>query len=939
MRHRFHFFLILQILFAFTTCALAEEFGAIEGLIVEAETGEPMLGVSVMIQGTNLGAATDLDGKFLIRNVSVGSHTIVAHYFGFAKVTITGTLVNAGKTTTLNFKMKSEALELGEVVIEARLMDNTEASLLSLKKRSSSVSDGISAEQIKKSPDSDAADAVKRVTGVTVVNDKYVFVRGMGERYNNTRLNGATIASPEPLKRVVPFDIISASLIDNIVINKTFTPDQPGDFAGGSIQLNTKEFPEKLSFSANTTSSYNDQSSLEEFYSYRGGNKDWLGVDDGTRGIPQGVRDSTADPQWLTKTDLQKTLGKQFSNTWEPRQSWAPFNGSRGLSFGNQSPLGDWLMGYLASLNYGNSYSRRQEKQYQYTAASDTTTGQTEIRRYQDLDVDRSTRSVNWGGVLDLNLKLSARHKLGIKSLYTRNADDEARISQGLAKEDRLYRNYRLMWTERSLATVQIRGTHELSKALDSRLEWAGIISRAAFDQPDRRDIHLTRAESTDPWQWLINSDNGFRRYGEMRDKVSEGTVDWSLPLGFLHAPASKLKLGGSVRTMSRTFDTRKFFFAFTNDPNRPDPDYSLPPELLLTPSNIDSFFVLREITRTLDSYKADMDVQAGYLMTDLALGNRWRVVTGARIEHTKQHFQTYPYPGSNSSDIAEGGPNHTDILPALGLTYTVNDKLSLRGAGSMTIANPDYSELVPTEDVDYFEGAVKFGNPKLKHTKIWNGDLRAEYYPSPGENLAIGVFYKLLTDPIEQVLISSGATERLQPQNLVDASNFGAELEFRKSLNILAPRIGKWISYFSAIGNLTVVSSKVVLKDKPYNAADPNSGILTEDKRPLMGQSEYAANVILAFDHPRWGSSVRCLFNTFGKRISQVGGYGLPDTYEYPFDKVDIAYNQTLGGHWSAKLQATNLLNSAVEFKIGDQPFQSYKVGRTYSLSLAYAI
>lgn len=918
--------------------SFAQTGGIVEGLIVDAETGEAMIGVSVMIQGTTMGAASDLDGRFRVMNIPVGKYLLAATAIGYARVTIQDVIVDDGKVTTLNFQMKSDAVELGEVVIEAKMVNNTEASLLSLQKRASAVSDGISAEQIKKSPDSDAADAVKRVTGVTVVGDKYVFVRGMGERYNNTRLNGATIASPEPLKRVVPFDILPANLLDNIVVHKTFTPDQPGDFAGGSVQLNTKEFPEKLTFSASSTLGYNDQSSLEEFMTYRGGNKDWLGIDD-ARCIPDEVNRATQDPLWQTNGGLQKTLSKAFSNTWEPRPSWAPFNGSRSFSLGNQIPVAGKPLGYLLSFSHSGSYSRRTERQYGYTAASDTAAGTTELLQYQDLSVDRSAKSVNWGGILDLNYRLSDRHKIGLKSLYTRSADDEARIIDGVTKEDRLYRNYRLTWTDRSVSQSQLRAAHELPRLLDSRLEWSAVYSRATYNQPDRRDLHFTRVQADEPWQWLLNSDNGFRRFGEMDDDVYEVTLDWSMPMKPFGAKSSRLKLGGLYRTMDRKFDTRKFYNEFVNNPDRPLPDLSLPPELLLSDNYIDTFFVLKEITRTLDSYEADMTVGAGYMMTDLSLHRDWRMVGGIRIENTNQHFETYPYPGSVTEEFAEGGPKHTDIMPSVSVTYKVNENLNLRAAGSMTIANPDYAELVPTEDDDYFEGATKYGNPDLKHTKIFNADLRAEHYPTPGENVSLGLFYKSLQDPIEMVLIPSGATERLQPQNLVDAYNIGAEFEFRKSLAMLSSRVGDWASYFSVIGNLTLISSNVVLKDDPYDPRDGTTGLLTNDERPLMGQSEYVINTAIAFEHPGWGNSARLLFNTFGKRISQVGGYGLPDTYEQPFDKIDIACSQRLGIRWTAKFQATNLLNSEVKYQTGDKPFTSYKVGRTFSLGLSYTI
>ena len=798
-------------LLAAASWGFAQETGVVEGTAVDAETGESMFGVALMLEGTTLGSTSDLDGKYHIANIPVGNYTLVANYIGYSKISITGVVVASDKPTAINVQMKSAAIEIGEVVIEAREVSNTEASLLSIQKRAPSLSDGISAEQIKKSPDSDAAAAVKRVTGITVVGDKYVFVRGMGERYNNTRLNGTTIASPEPLKRTVPFDIISANLLDNIVVSKTATPDQPGDFAGGSVQLTTKEFPEHLTFQVSTTSSYNDQTSLKGFNSYQGGNSDWLAIDDGSRAIPDQVLNQTADPSWQTNTPLRRELAKEFSNIWEPRGISAPLNASRNLSVGNQATVLGKPLGYLLSMAYEDAYTRRDEQQFAYSARDSA--GTTLIVPYEDFSIDRSTRSVSWGGILDLNMKLSPIHKLSLKTLYTRGSDDEVRITQGFDGEQRYLRNYRLSWTERSLLTSQLKGSHELAPIMNSRFEWTASLSQASYDQPDRRDVAYLYDDAQNAWQLWTSTTSGYRRFAKMDDDVIEGQADWTIPLKLLGDPSSKLKAGTLVRHMDRQFPTRKFQIRYERETGTEAMNSTLPPEVIYAPESIDQYFVLAEISTTLDSYEANMNVAAGYLMTDLLLGRKWRAVGGVRVESTDQHFRTFPYPGSTADDQLEGGPKHTDVLPSLNLTYKLSDRVNLRAAGSMTIANPDYAEIVPTQDDDYFEGGSKEGNPNIKHTRILNGDLRAELYPAPGENLSAGLFVKQLKDPIEHVLIPSGANVVLRPENLVDATNIGGELEFRKSLEFLRERVGNWSQYFSVIGNLTLISSEVKLQ------------------------------------------------------------------------------------------------------------------------------
>jgi hypothetical protein len=926
----FYRFFFLSLLF-FLICvfsAFAQPTGSMEGMIVDTQIGDPIIGANVMLQGTSLGASTNLDGTYRIPNIPAGNYVVIVSCMGYTKLTVNNTAIDSGRVLTLNLHMREEALNLQEVVIEAKEVNNTEASLLTIQKRAPVVSDGISLAQIKKSPDSDASAAVKRITGVTVVGNKYVYVRGMGERYNNTRLNGIAIASPEPLKRTVPFDIIPTNLLDNVIVTKTATPDQPGDFSGGSVQLNTREFPEKLSFSASASSSYNSESSFKDFYSYAGGNKDWLAMDDGTRSIP----DFVANGGWLGNAAAEKQAVKSFNNyTFSPTKSSAPLNGTRSLSLGNQTEWFGKPLGYLVSLNYSDNYARQIGEQNDYTLQQQQD-GSTRYDVRQNLMVDRSIYTVSWGGIMDLNTRFNNNNKLSLKTLYTRSADNESRIANGVI-EDIIYKNYRLTWTERSILSTQLKGAHEFSSLGGSRLEWTSAYSRSSFDQPDRRELSYDWSESNQAYQVRFGGASGIRRFANMKDNVYEEVLDWTLPLDKLKLSNSKIKFGGLYRYLDRSFPTKIYYFQEHTTPDQPQLDATLPPDAIFTSDNLDRYFFLDANQVSLDSYDAQMSVKAGYLMGDVLLGNKWRVIGGVRVEDTDQHYKSYPYEGSISATFSEGGPKHTDVLPSLNLTYKLNDKINLRAAGSMTIANPDYAEIVPTTDQEFIQGRERTGNPKIKHSKILNFDLRSEYYPSVGENLSAGVFYKDIKDPIEWVLTTAGATQiATMPENFAHAHNLGAELEFRKSFDMLASKLGTWASYFSLLGNLTYVSSDVKLTNEGQN-------VLTNKSRPLIEQSRYVVNTTLAFDHPRWGSSIRLLYNTFGKRISAVGALGLDDTYEMPFDKLDLSLNQRLDSRWSLKFQGTNLLNSSVEFRSRTYLVQKYSIGRTYTLGVAYSI
>ncbi|MCX7834511.1 MAG: TonB-dependent receptor [bacterium] len=905
----------------------------IRGVVTDANNGEPMIGVSVLVEELKTGAVTDLDGNYTIKNLPEGTYTLKFSTVGYAPSIIRNVDAKGNRPIQINVRLSESSVEFKEMVVEAKAVDNTQIAIINIQRNAASVSDGISAEQIKKSPDNDAGDALKRVTGVTLVGDKYVFVRGMGERYNNTRLNGISIASPEPLKRIVPFDIIPAGFLQNVIVHKTFTPDLPGDFAGGSVQLKTQEFPEKLTLSGSISMGYNNKTTLRDFWSYQGGHRDFLATDDGTRALPRFVRENTgAAYNWMANPPLQKELAKSFSNIWTPRIESAPFNASRSFSFGNQSWIGTIPIGYLLSVSQSQSYSNKKENLQMYTVAGNN------IQKFADYQVSRSTASYGLGGVLDLNIKPSQNYKMGFKSFFSRSADDETRLYQGLGKEDIHYRGYRLQWTERTLQSNQILGTLETPAWLNIRTDYSVSVSKAIYSQPDRRDILYRIYEPDTVWYLLTTSESPFRRFARMDDDVKEGTVNFSIPLEWI-GKTSKIKTGVAYRTMKRKFETRKFYINPVRDPGDPYLDFSLPTEQILLPKNIDDQFELREVTTSLDPYDAKMNVTAGYLMGDLLFGPFWRVVGGVRLEKTVQTFQTYAVT-SVTSGTESGGPIHTDILPSLSITYKLNTDMNLRLSGSRTIANPDYAEIVPTEDSDYYEGETKSGNPKIKHTKITNADLRWEWYPRIGENFALGVYYKYIQDPIEMVKQASGATERAKPENLVDARNIGFELEFRKSLDQLSPWVGNWIKPLSFSGNYSYTLSQIEFDGLPYDANNAsNTTILTSKKRPMTGQSPYAINGTLAYEPIEWGTSIRLLYHVFGRRIVQVGAYGMADAYEEPFHKLDFYVDQKLGKNWTVKLSGTNLLDRPVRYTLNGITYHHYRTGRSISAGISYSL
>lgn len=900
--------------------SFAAPLASIRGKVTDAETGEGLPGVTIVLVELNAGAKSDVDGYYQLRSIPAGGYSLRVSMIGYAQQIVNDIDVQPDKQKTVNITMESVAILQKEIEVEARKVYNTESALINIQRNSSAISDGISDEQIKKSPDRDAGGAVKRIAGVTVVGDKYVFVRGLGERYNNTRLNGLSIASPEPLKRTVPFDIIPSNFLQNVIVSKSFTPDQPGDFAGGSIQLKTNDFPDNRLISASVSQSFNSLTSLKNFYTYQGGSTDEFAFDDGTRKLPSLVKNVTGhNYDWMTNDTLQRDLAMSFKDVWTPRLTNAPLNGNQSISIGDQFNIGEMPFGYLVSINHGSNFQRKQEQQSIYT-------GNGEKARF---DVDQSIASYSLGGLLDLSMKVTTSSKIGLKTFYSRSADDVVRTYQGFNfDENSAYRGYRLQWTERALLSNQLLGVHELP-FLNSRLEWNGAYSQATFYQPDRRDVVFAQADTT--WHVLIVNDSPFRRYGNMQDYSREGSLDWTIPLTLLSS-GSKLKTGGAYRYMNRNFETRKFYFENVRQPGQPYIDYSLPPDEVFSARNIYDQFRLKEVTTALDPYRAHMAVTAGYVMADANLGNLWRLVGGVRVERTVQKYQTYSIAGTTASSTASGGPEHTDVLPSLGATYRISPEMNLRASISRTIANPDYAELIPTSDQDYYNTASKEGNPNLNYTKISNYDLHWDWYTGMGETVGAGTFYKKIVDPIELVQVNASEIV-VRPDNFGTVDNYGFELEFRKSLEPLSRYTGNWIRDFSIIGNYAYISSNIKLDNRP------SSAILTSKKRPMMGQSPYVINGTLSYEQHDWGSNVRVLFNTFGKRLVQVGSYGAADTYEESSDKLDVYFDQKLGANFIMKLQASNILDPVIRQTAGGKNFNNYKAGKTYGLSVSYVL
>jgi outer membrane receptor protein involved in Fe transport len=930
---------VLLLAIAASLSLTAQQTGTINGRVVDAASGDPVIGAVVRVDGVpRIGATSNVSGNFSIRNVPVGTVSISISSVGHGSKTIEGIAVRAGEITRQDVSLATRAVKGETVTIRAAAGRGTDNAALIERKRSTTVSDAISSQEIARAPASDAGDAMKRVTGVSVVGDKYVVVRGLSERYSSTQLNGVNLPSPEPEKKVVPFDMFPSSMISRLTTIKTFTPDNPGDFAGGLVKITTKEFPESflLTFSAGTGT--NSQTQGTSALGYAGGATDYLGIDDGTRRLPTGLAAGHRQSAG-TQADL---LGRFTNTVYSPAAADLPFNQAYNLTIGNRFDVGIPL-GFLVGASYSGSANYREEKQ-SYPLLEELSNGRRALR--YDYDVRRAERSVLWGGLLNVSAQLSPEHKIGFKGVLNHSSDDETRNVNGFYSQSSVgeIRYSRLRFVERTLGSMQLDGESQFESLLGSRLEWRGAISTAHRSEPDNRSITYFRSSGDSNFYFANNfgSNNG-RFFSDLADTEKNAGFDLTIPVPLWEAALSRIKIGGLARFRDRDFGARRFLYGT----GRSELDRLVQaPEDLFTRENVLSGLVtFNDETLASDRYTASEQVIAGYGMIDIPVTAALRFIGGVRVEQWKLDlFSPSPVSGERDSAL-DAERDVLDLLPSLNLVYALDDAMNLRASFSQTLARPEFRELAPFRFDDYRQST--YGNPSLVPTKVINLDLRWEWFPGSGEVLATSAFYKRFTNPIEQFYLVGGSGISAEPANASNAMTYGVELEFRRGLEFLSPSLEQ----FSVGTNLTMVKSEVSFTEgeavqifdglgiSPFSAE-----VLTSRNRPLQGQSPYVVNASLGYDNRESGTNANVLYNIFGRRLAIVGTEGIPDTYEQPRGALDLSISQRLPAGLQLRLTARNLLDAEnilrQEFSDGETiDIERYRTGRTISLGITYAI
>lgn len=891
--------------------------GKVAGSVLDSQTGRPISGVNVSINGnTGDGHHTDSDGRFTLV-VSPGSYTLKFSSANYSEAEITDVVVKAGETTEASTVLANKSLVTTiDVVEKIGAVDSSAAAMLTERKLSGVVSDSISREELSSSTSSDAAGALQKVTGVSVVGNGFVYVRGLGERYSATQLNGAVIPTTEPEKRVVPLDMFPASMIENIRISKTYSPDLPAEFSGGLVQLKTVDFPTQKIFNLTMKSGFNTATTFDRFLTYPSGNTDFLGFGSGSRNLPASIpRDSRLTVGRFTRDELQK-FGQAFSDNWEP------------TSVNSARPALDWSavgggtfgrFGIVGALTFSNKPQLQSELQRYIRQGGTSAIIFTDYPDYREY-----TESARMGAIFNTGIKLSDNNKIVFRNTYTHDSEKSAREFAGYdGGVDTFLSSQRLRYIERSLFSTGVEGDHSFPKFHNSLIHWQFTYSATNRDEPDLREVIRNRLPNGN-YIFSASGSSGLRFFSSLADKIYEPQVDYSVPF-FKGSISGLFKVGFRVTARRRDFEARRFLFS---PQQLTTLNLLAPSNQLFAADNIrPSGFQITEFTRGTDTYAAEMNIFAGYAMVDLGLGARWRLVGGLRIEDADQVVVTIDNRIPNAAPVRAGLANR-DPAPAINAIYSLSKRQNFRLSYSRTLSRPDFRELSPFDFNNVLGGFVVAGNPELKRATVNNYDARWEWFSGGNQLIAASFFAKTFTNPIEQTIVPSNDL-RQTFVNAKGARNVGLELEFRRSLASFNPRLKE----FAVSANFTFVDSNIEIR--PEDAT-----IVTSQSRPLLGQSRYIVNTVLQWTRLKWRSDAKFYTNYVSRRVSDVGTFRVPDIYQEGNTFIDFVYQYSIGekGKWGIRFEAENLADNRYRWTQADILQRAYNLGRTFQIGLNYS-
>lgn len=934
------------------------ENGFIRGTVYEAQSGLTMPGVTVEIIGMGPVAKTDLDGQFSV-SLAPGTYTIQFSSFLVNTLMIENLEVKSGETNYLeNLNMEESTNELIKVVVQAERKTNTENAIDHLKRKNPNMIDGISSSSFRKIGDSDAAGAMTRVPGVSVSGGKYVYIRGLGDRYNKTLLNGMDVPGLDPDKNTIQMDIFPTNILDNIIVNKSFAADLPADFAGGVIDIALKSFPDEKEAKLSVSAGYNPYFHFNKNYlTYEGGKTDFLGFDDGTRKIPatknipffsQAIGDEAT-------ADRYKEILGNFNPIMGAMQKMSLMDFGISGSFGNQiTNKNDKVVGYHGVLSYKNSTEFYKEAVYaRYGLAGDPDVMEMQTREYQT-----GSFGVN-------NVLLTAMAGAAIKSDYSKFAVNVLHLQNGESKagvfdylnsdQGAIFEGYQhnLEYSQRSLTNVLFSGKHT---GADNKwtVDWRVAPTLSLIKDPD---IRFTRYEQRDD-TLIIGTEAGFpeRIWRELVEKNVASKVGATKDFKAWERDA-KLKFGAGYTFKTRDFIIRNFAMNVRNVNLTGDPNELFAPENIWPHNgNIGSgtTYEVSFLPVNPNQYNSNVHNASAYVSTELQPSRRIKTVIGVRVENYTQLYTGQDQLGLNVLNN-ETVLQDIGVFPSLNFVYQINDRQNFRLSYGITTARPSFKELSYAEIYDPVTGRTFIGglfkdedavsgtvywDGQLEVTDIHNFDIRWETFNAPGQTVSISAFYKKFYNPIEIVQFSAQVGS-FQPRNVGDGELLGGEFEMRQGLKF----INKKMENFTFNFNFTYTLSRILYSqtEKESREANARTGQSIGDYRDMAGQAPYLINSGFAYNGGTEGFAkgfeVGVYYNVQGRTLQYVGIVDRPDIYSVPFHSLNFNMNKSFGkdGRYQFGLKASNLLNDVketmfVSLNASDQIFSKLSPGVTAS-------
>jgi hypothetical protein len=895
---------VISIILYASTSGMAQS-GSIEGLATDKKSREILPGVTITIEGTSTGTAVDADGHFRITDLKPGKYRLKASLISYSPLLVDNVKVEAGKTTKLSLELTENTVALNEVTVTGIRKTDTDVAMMNVTRMSPLVSIAISGQQILRSQDRDASEVIRRLPGTSIIDDRFIVVRGLAQRYNAVWLNNTATPGSEADARAFSFDVIPASMIDNMIIIKSPAPELPADFSGGFVKITTINLPEKNSFFFSYGTGVAQGTTFNSFSQYQKSSTEWLGFDNGYRSLPKEMPSHLNDYESATNPEIQNritALGRELNKTWVPVSGNAIADQRFSIGFNKRFTAGSQSFGNITSITYSNTNNHDELSNNTYSIYDFKNDKPSYVDQFTD---NQYTNAVKAGLMHNWTWYPSKDTKIEFRNLF--NQIGMNRVTERSGREwysdGRYIRSTELRYMNRSIYSGQLAGEHTFGKG-KNKIEWIAGYSFSNKNEPDQKRYRYLRSTSDTTQYILLFSNNAdlsseSQMWINLNERVTSASVNYTRQLDF-SGFMPEIKAGIYLENKNREFIARNFGYSVSS-PSSPFINTTLPVDQIFMDENINltDGIKLTEITSPSDSYQASNKQVAAYVSAKIPFTSKISLYTGLRLEKNNQTLASFRQGTTIPVNVKQDTIN---LFPSANLTISINKKNALRAAYGLSVNRPEFREMAPFYFVDFDMNAGVYGNPSIKQAYIHNLDLRFEHYPTPNETFNFGLFYKKFKDPIEMVIIGNNPTQYTF-ENVKSAYSYGIETDVRKSLGFVSG-----FENFSIIINAAIIKSKVQF----------NEGDLSRN-RPLQGQSPYMVNAGIFYYNDKNGLMLTLLYNIIGKRIVAVGRPSpnqwedIPNVYELPRNSLDLAVSKKISKKFEIKLGARDILNEAI--------------------------